>query len=261
MRFVTKKLEILYEDNHLLVVNKPSGWATMGLPAGEETLLTRAKDYIAEKYQKPGNVYLGVVSRLDTPVTGVVVFARTSKAADRLNEQFRSHIVEKRYLAVVEGIIPPEGTLRDWIKEDEHHKKCHITKTAQTAKGAKGAKDERNAQTGPAKEAILHFRRLRRLELNRSLVAVRLETGRKHQIRLQLSHAGYPILGDWKYGSRNFVTDSARKPSRRKSEAKIALHARCLTVQHPTRDEKMTFIAPIPAFWGQFGLAQSDFTE
>lgn len=258
---MTKKLDVLYEDNHLLVVNKPFGLATMGLPAGEETLFTRSKDYIAEKYQKPGNVYLGIVSRLDTLVTGVVVFARTSKAADRLNEQFRAHTVEKQYLAVVEGAIPPEGTLHDWIKECSHSRKCYVTKDVQGKEVARFEKNAQVAQDGPAKEAILHFRRLRRLELNRSLVEVWLETGRKHQIRVQLSHAGYPILGDWKYGSRNFVTDSGRKPSRRKSEARIALHARSLTIQHPTRDEKMTFIAPIPAFWGAFGLAQSDFTE
>lgn len=252
---MAKKLEILYEDNHLLVVNKPSGLATMGLPAGEETLLTRAKAYIAEKYQKPGNVYLGIVSRLDTPVTGVVVLARTSKAADRLNEQFRRHTTEKRYLAVVEGPIPLEGPLRDWIKEDEHHKKCYITKLAQDGLNSK------TAQSGAAKEAILHFHRLKRLDANRSLVEILLETGRKHQIRLQLSHFGYPIFGDWKYGSRNLCSDGLRKPSRLKNDHRIALHARSLTVQHPTRDEKMTFIAPIPSFWGMFGLAESDLAE
>lgn len=139
-------LNVLYEDNHLLVLNKPIQIATMGLPKGEETLLTRAKAYIAAKYHKPGNVYLGVVSRLDVPVSGVVVFARTSKAADRLNEQFRAHTVEKIYLAAVDGCIPPEGTCRDLIKEDERHRKCYITRDPTEKKPSR----RRGAGSGPA---------------------------------------------------------------------------------------------------------------
>ncbi len=232
------KLDVLYEDNHLLVVDKPVQLATMGLPEGETTLLTVAKDYIAAKYHKPGNVYLGVVSRLDVPVSGVVVFARTSKAADRLNAQFRDHSVEKSYLAVVDGLIPPAGTCRDWIKEDERHRKCFITKTI----------GEVNRQSGVAKEAILHYQRLARLE-NRSLVAVRLETGRKHQIRLQLSHLGYPILGDRKYGSQTFLP------------AGIALHARRLRLTHPTTGERLTFEAKVPSFWKRFGVEEKTLRE
>ncbi len=224
-------LDVLYEDNHLLVVNKPIRLATMGLPPGEETLLSRAKSYIAAKYHKPGNVYLGVVSRLDVPVSGVVVFARTSKAAERLNEQFRRHTVEKIYLAAVDGCIPPEGTCRDWIKEDERHRKCYVTRRS----------DEKNTQSGAAREAVLHYRRLSHTAKG-SLVEVRLETGRKHQIRLQLSHLGYPVKGDRKYGSRTVL------------EAGIALHARSLSLEHPTTKERLTFTADPPKFWKELGV-------
>ncbi len=115
-------MHILYEDNHLFVVVKPCGLATMGLAQGEETLLTRAKAYIKAKYDKPGEVYLGIVSRLDFSVSGVIVFARTSKAAARLNAQFREHLAEKTYLALVEGaIFPVEGDCVGWICEDKRH--------------------------------------------------------------------------------------------------------------------------------------------
>ena len=224
-------LDVLYEDNHLLVVNKPIRLATMGLPAGEETLLSRAKAYIAAKYHKPGNVYLGVVSRLDVPVSGVVVFARTSKAADRLNEQFRAHTVEKIYLAAVDGSPPPEGTCRDWIKEDERHRKCYITRQG----------EEKTSQSGAAREAVLHFRRLSR-SAKGALLEVRLETGRKHQIRLQLSHRGYPVKGDRKYGSPTFL------------KAGIALHAKSLSLDHPITKERLTFTADPPAFWKELGV-------
>ena len=219
---------VLYEDNHLLAVNKPAGLATMGLPEGEETLLTLAKDYIKKKYNKPGNVYLGVVSRLDFPVSGVVVLARTSKAADRLNEQFRTHTCEKTYHAIVEGLIfPLEDRCTDWICEDPRHRKMWIT--------------ERPENTSDAKEARLHYQRLQRIGEN-SLVEVHLETGRKHQIRLQLSHKGYPVLGDRKYGASVLLPEG------------IALHACKLIIQHPTRDEKLEFTAPYPEFWKKFGL-------
>jgi len=234
------ELNVLYEDNHLLAVNKPVRLSTMGLPEGEETLLTRAKEYIAQKYQKPGNVFLGVVSRLDTPVSGVVLFARTSKAADRINAQFRERRVEKIYLAVVEGEIPPEGTLRNWMKEDKRHRKCYVT--------LRPEEEENTRQSGPAKQAVLHYRRLKRLG-GRTLVEIRLETGRKHQIRVQLSHAGWPILGDCKYGAKTILP------------AGIALHARQLTVEHPTRSEKIVFTAPIPQAWARFGLAESDLSD
>jgi Pseudouridylate synthases, 23S RNA-specific len=216
-----RELDIIYDDNHLLVVVKPADIATMGLPEGEETLLTVAKDYVKERYHKPGNVYLGVVSRLDFPVSGVVVFARTSKAAARLNDQFRDHTAEKAYLALVDGkVSPQEGVLVNHICEDPRHRKMWIT-----------AKP-----SGDSKEARLHYTCLKHIR-NRSLLEIMLETGRKHQIRLQLSHLGYPILGDLKYGSQ------AKFPQG------IALHAKRLVIAHPITKEPLTFEAPLPRCW------------
>ncbi|MDR0608975.1 MAG: RluA family pseudouridine synthase [Planctomycetaceae bacterium] len=215
-------MQILYEDNHLLAVVKPSGLATMGLAAGEETLLTRAKDYIKRKYNKPGEVYLGVVSRLDVPVSGAVLFARTSKAAARLNEQFRTHSVEKIYVALVEGSIdPPENEWINWIQEDERHRKVRLTKN------------------GEGKEAKLQYCTLRKTG-NNSLIKIRLETGRKHQIRVQCAGHGFPIFGDRKYGAETVFPDG------------IALHAWKLTVTHPTTRRQIELTAPIPPVWKKF---------
>ncbi|MCL2744702.1 MAG: RluA family pseudouridine synthase [Planctomycetaceae bacterium] len=220
-------MHVLYEDNHLLALVKPAGLATMGLPQGEETLLTQAKEYLKWKYNKPGEVYLGVVSRLDVPVSGVVLFARTSKAAARLNEQFRTHTVEKIYLAIVEGkIVPPEHTLTGYLKEDERHRKVFLTKQ----------------QDG--KEVILHYKTVRQVASN-TFVEVKLETGRKHQIRIQLSSHGFPILGDRKYGSRVAFSDE------------IALHAHRLIFSHPIADEtgkerRIELTAPLPETWKKF---------
>lgn len=219
------ELEILYEDNHLLALVKPVAIATMGLAEGEETLLTIAKDYIKQKYNKPGNVYLGIVSRLDVPVSGVVLFARTSKGADRINKQFRERSVQKTYWAIVEGkMVNTSGTLRDRICEDKRHRRVWI------------AGQSKNVVNTEGKDAILHYKLLRELGPN-SLLEIHLETGRKHQIRLQLSSRGFPILGDHKYGSRVRISSG------------ITLHAKSLSVEHPTTGEEITFSAPIPNFW------------
>jgi len=217
----TASLEIIYEDNHLLAVVKPAGLATMGTPGGTPTLLAAAKQYIAEKYDKPGNVYLGVMSRLDAPVTGVVLLARTSKAAARLTEQFRSHSVEKVYWAVVENRIrPPAAECVDWIRHDERHRCVRIA-----APGDPGAK-----------EARLGYRALGEVGPD-SLVEIEPITGRKHQIRIQLSRRRHPILGDRKYGSR------------RRWPLGIALHARRLVVVHPVRGELLVLEAALPPSW------------
>ena len=214
-------LDVLYEDNHLLVLNKPAGLPTMGTPDGTPTLLTAAKDYIKEKYHKPGNVYLGVMSRLDAPVTGVVLLARTSKAAARMTEQFRTHAVEKTYWALVEGTPqPPSGSYTDWLVQDERHRRMHVVESAHAG----------------AKEARLAYRLLSS-DGRISLLEVELETGRKHQIRLQMAHHGHPVIGDHKYGSQ------------RKFSSGIALHARRLVVAHPTRGEALVFEAPPPKSW------------
>lgn len=219
-------LEILYEDNHLLAVNKPAGLATMGVPGGEPSLLTLAKGDIKRRHHKPGNVYLGTVSRLDAPVSGVVLFARTSKAAARLSEQFREREVGKTYWAVVAGLIPPSGELVDWLAEDARHRRMHTVEPGQRG----------------ARRAVLRYRRLEQVR-DGWLVEVSPVTGRKHQIRLQLAAHGYPIVGDRKYGSRRVFTSG------------IALHARRLEVRHPVRDEPVVLEAPLPASWRVFGLS------
>ncbi|HEY8503033.1 MAG TPA: RluA family pseudouridine synthase [Gemmataceae bacterium] len=217
-------LDILYEDNHLVAVNKPAGWPSAH-GAGEDSLDQLVKAYLKEKYRKPGNVFLGVVHRLDRPVTGVLLFARTTKAAARLSAQFREGAVEKVYWAVVEGEVPQTaGTLEDWLRKDER------TRRVVTAgPGERGAK-----------QSLLHFHR-RAVHGGLSLLELRPQTGRRHQIRVQLARRGWPVYGDVKYGSRH-----AFGPA-------VALHARSLTFLHPTRREPVTLTAEVPQAWrGRF---------
>jgi 23S rRNA pseudouridine1911/1915/1917 synthase len=219
-------LSVLYEDNHLLAVDKPAGLPTMGVAEGEPSLLRVAKEYIKRKYQKPGNVYLGAMSRLDAPVTGVVLFARTSKAAARLTEQFRTHAVEKTYWALVEGVIEPAAAeCVDWLAPDERHRRMHIV----------------GPDSAGARQAILRYRRLRTIG-QLSLIEVQLLTGRKHQIRLQLASRKHPVLGDRKYGAARLFSPG------------IALHARQLGVEHPVRQEPLQFTAPLPKSWQAYGI-------
>jgi 23S rRNA pseudouridine1911/1915/1917 synthase len=215
------KLTILYEDNHLLAVVKPAGMATMGVTDDKPSLLLLAKEYIKRRYGKPGNVYLGVMSRLDAPVTGVVLFARTSKAAARLTEQFRTHAVQKTYWTLVEGTPhPASGTCINWLMQDERHRRMHVVDSTRSG----------------AREARLAYHLLSS-DGRMSLLEVELETGRKHQIRLQMAHHGHPVVGDRKYGSQL------------KFSAGIALHARRLVVAHPVRGEALVFEAPLPKSW------------
>ncbi len=211
-------IRVLYEDNHLLVVEKPANVPVQADASGDEDLLTACKGYIKEKYQKPGEVYLGLVHRLDRPVGGVMVFARTSKAAARLTEQFSAHRARKRYAAVAEGSAPAEGRLTDWLLKNE---------TTNTTSAVKEG-------TPGAKQAKLGFRTLVR-ENGLSLLDVDLQTGRPHQIRVQLSHAGWPIRGDQRYN-----------PAAKAGE-QIRLWAYALTIAHPTLKEEMTFYA-LPPF-------------
>ena len=213
-------LEVLYEDNHLLAVNKPAGLPTMGA-VGKPCVLAVAKEYIRQKYNKSGNVYLGTVSRLDAPVTGVLLFARTSKAAARVAKQFRERYVDKTYWAIVEGEAnTAETACVDWLRKDERHRKMHICR--------ENAPD--------AQEARLSYRALHTFN-DMSMLEIRLETGRKHQIRLQLASRGHAVIGDRKYGSSH------------KFPAGIALHARRLEVQHPTLKQEIELIAPLPKSW------------
>jgi 23S rRNA pseudouridine1911/1915/1917 synthase len=221
------QLEILYEDNHLLAVNKPAMLPTMGVAADRPSLLALAKEYIGRKYYKPGNVYLGVVSRLDAPVTGVVLLARTSKAAARLSEQFRERSVGKLYWGLVEGEPDPtEGVLEHYLRHDDRHRRVHVTTSA--------AQD--------AQLARLTYRTVGRID-SRCHLEIRPETGRKHQIRVQLAKIGSPILGDRKYGSRVPFASG------------IALHARQLTVEHPVQKVPIEVTAPVPESWQRIGFS------
>ena len=216
------KLEVLYEDNHLLVVNTPAMLPTMGVADDAASLLTVAKQYIRSKYHKPGNVYLGIVSRLDTPVTGVTVLARTSKAAARLSAAFRERRVDKIYWCVVAGRPQPlAASLEHYLRKDERHRKVHVT----------------HQRMPDAQLARLSYRTLA-AHGDFALLEVQLETGRKHQIRVQLAKIGCPILGDRKYGSQHSFSVG------------IALHARQLAVEHPVKDQRLQFEAPLPRSWG-----------
>jgi len=225
------KPTILYEDNHLLAVNKPSGIATQGAEAGETSVVTLAKHYLRHKYKKPGNVFLGVVSRLDAAVSGVVLLARTSKAAARLSEQFRSREVEKLYWAVVVGNAEPQPSAlcEDWVAKDERRQRMGIV----------------SEQSPGAQLARLTYRRLDRARVG-WLLEVALVTGRKHQIRLQLASRGLPIVGDLKYGStQRFV--STVQPA-------IALHSRRLSLEHPVTKARIELVAPLPVSWKTLGV-------
>lgn len=214
-------LTILYEDNHCLAVDKPARLLTMGDATGEPTLLDAAKAYVKRKYDKPGAVFLGVVHRLDRPVSGVVLFARTSKAAARLSEQFRERSVEKVYRAIVAGTPPErEAVLQDWLWKDPGRNVTQVVREG----------------TPGAQQAALAVKRLRTAG-GRSLVEVRPVTGRSHQIRVQLASRGWPILGDGKYGSTERL------------DGAIALHAASLTFRHPTKGEPVTVRVDEPEGW------------
>ena len=217
-------LHILYEDNHCLAVCKPAGVLTTHFQGDEDTLDRLVKRHLKEKYRKPGNVFLGVVHRLDRPVSGVLLFARTSKAAARLAEQFRTGTVEKVYWAVLEGRFEPTaGTLDDWLRKDRTRGRVEVLHPGEPG----------------ARQALLHFQRLGGNE-QLTWVEVRPQTGRTHQIRVQFAHRGHPIYGDAKYGSVH-TFDRA-----------IALHARALTFLHPVRYEPITLTADLPASWRRF---------
>jgi len=214
-------LTVLYEDNHCLAVFKPARTLTSGDETGDVSLLDLARAYLKEKYQKPGNVFVGLVHRLDRPVSGVVLFARTSKGAARLSEQFREGTIQKTYRAVVEGAVAESaGEFVDFLLKDEK------TNTVRSVKpGTPGARESR-----------LSFRRLKSAG-GMTLLEITPATGRSHQIRVQLATRGHPIYGDGKYGSGNRLGGT------------IALSACSLTFDHPIRHEPVTVTAPDPADW------------
>lgn len=213
----TDPLKILFEDNHLIAVYKPPGILVQGDASGAASLLDLTREYIRKRHHKPGNVFLGLLHRLDRPVSGVVLFARTSKAASRLSEQIRSRRVEKIYWALVHGMpLPPSGTLHSFIRKGE--KKVTLLKEKEAA----------------AQRAVLSYTTIRSAE-GKSLLEIVLHTGRKHQIRAQMGGLGNPIEGDLKYGAPSGLKDGS-----------IRLMAKSLSFKHPTRDERITVEAPPP---------------
>ena len=220
---------ILYEDNHLLVVNKRAGEITQGDKTGDECLTDAYKAFIARRDEKPGQVFLGLPLRLDRPVSGLCVLAKTSKALERLNKMLREGEVHKTYWALCcAKPEPPEGRLEGWLNRNEQQNKSYIV--------APGTAP-RPARFPEAKLARLDYRFLQSTD-RYHLVEVDLLTGRHHQIRCQLSHLGCPIKGDLKYGAPRSNPDGG-----------ISLHARRIRFIHPVRKEEMDICAPLPASW------------
>jgi len=231
--------QILFEDHHLLVVNKPAPLLAQA-PPGVPSLEAMAKAYIKAKFQKPAGVYLGIPHRLDRPVSGVVCFARNTKAAQRIHAQFQEHRVRKVYWALVEGEVRPDAdTWEDWVR-----------------KLPEQARMERAAEGEPgAKLAMLGFRVLERLQ-GTTLLELAPLTGRMHQLRVQAAWRGHPVLGDLAYGSTQpFGPPAASTASPR--DRVIALHARSLTLTHPFAREELTWVAPVPDYWPALGAVSS----
>ncbi len=222
-------LEILYEDNHILAINKPSGVLVQPDKKGDAALEDIVKQYIAHKYNKPGEVYLGVCHRIDRPVSGVVLLARTSKALVRLNEMFKTKEIKKTYWAVVANMPPePSAHLVHWLKKNEQKNISHAYD-----KEVKGTL-----------KSELDYKWLKSID-NYHLLEVNPHTGRHHQIRLQLSKIGCPIKGDVKYGAR-----------RGNGDGSIHLHARQVDFMHPVKKEPVTITAPVPdeVVWKAFAM-------
>ena len=220
-------MKVLYEDNHIIVINKAAGEIVQGDKTGDESLCDTMKAYIKEKYAKPGNVFIGLPHRLDRPVSGIVVFAKTSKALERLNRMFSEGSVKKIYWALTKGIPQPaEAELESWILRNEK-----MNKSFSYPKEVKGSK-----------RAVLHYR-LAAASQNYNLIEVELKTGRHHQIRCQLSSIGCPIKGDLKYGSKRSNPDGS-----------ISLHARYIEFIHPVSKELIQVTAPVPQdkLWQSF---------
>ena len=219
MHSTKDNLQILFEDNHLIIINKRVGDIVQGDKTGDKPLSEVVKDYIAIAYQKPGKVFLGVVHRLDRPTTGIVIFAKTSKALERMNKMLREKQVKKTYWALVEGNPDlSEATLKHYLRKNPKNNKSTAF----------------SKETKDAKNAVLHYTTL--LKLDRySLLEINLETGRHHQIRCQLSVSGHPIKGDLKYGSK-----------RSNQNGGIHLHAIKIEFNHPVKKELLSVQAPLP---------------
>ena len=219
MHSTKNNLQILFEDNHIIIVNKRAGDITQGDKTGDKPLSDVVKEHIKVKYNKPGNIYLGVVHRLDRPTSGVIIFAKTSKSLERLNKMLREKEIQKTYWAVVK--IPPKETrktLIDFLKKNQKNNKSSVYKK----------------EIDGSKRAVLHYQVIKKLD-NYTLLEIGLETGRHHQIRAQLSAIGSPIKGDLKYGFERSNKDGS-----------IHLHARKIEFTHPVRKEMICITAPTP---------------
>jgi 23S rRNA pseudouridine1911/1915/1917 synthase len=218
--------DVLYEDNHCLAVQKPAGLLSQGDRTGEPSIVDVASHYLKTRYAKAGNVYVGLLHRLDRPASGVMLLAKTSKAAARLSEQFREGRIAKLYWAIVEGTPREEsGSWTDVVTKDTRANRAAAHGNRELA----------------GKEATVEFRILERWQ-SRSKVELKPRSGRSHQLRVQLASRGIPILGDIKYGSKVRLRALDGR-------LRIALHAREITFMHPTRCEPITIIAPVPADW------------
>ena len=211
------KLHVLYEDNHLIAVNKKSGDITQGDKTGDTPLSEIVKDFLKKKYDKPGNVYLGTIHRIDRPTTGVIIYAKTSKALSRMNEKFRNNEISKKYWAIVKNKLPKQSDiLENYLSKNNKKNKSFVTKE----------KD--------GKYSKLNYKIIKSLD-NYHLYEIKPDTGRHHQIRVQLSNIGSPIKGDLKYGAK-----------RSNKDASICLHAREIVFEHPVTKEELKITAPAP---------------
>ncbi len=212
-------MDIVYEDNHIIVVNKHSGEIVQGDKTGDKPLVETVKEYLKEKYAKPGNVFLGIPHRLDRPVSGLVIFAKTSKALSRLSTMFRDGEVHKTYWAITKNTpVPSEGTLTNWLTRNEKQNKSYAY----------------DHEVPNAKKAILKYKTLTRSQ-NYTLLEINLLTGRHHQIRCQLGHIGCPIKGDLKYGAQRSNADGS-----------ISLLSRYVDFIHPVSKEHISLTSPLP---------------
>lgn len=220
MHSTKENLQVLHEDNHIIVVNKRAGDIVQGDKTGDKPLSDVVKEYIKDKYNKPGNVFLGTVHRLDRPTSGIVIYARTSKALERLNKMLRDKTIKKTYWAIVQQ-QPKKATdtLTNYLKKNPKNNKS----TAYTK------------EVNGSKKATLHYKILKKLD-NYSLLEIDLETGRHHQIRVQLSNIGSIIKGDLKYGAKRSNKDGS-----------IHLHARKIQFTHPVSKELIKITAPTPS--------------
>jgi 23S rRNA pseudouridine1911/1915/1917 synthase len=242
-----RNIDILYEDNHLLVVNKPPNMLSQSDHTGDRDLQSLLKDWIRDKYQKPGDVFLGLVQRLDRPTRGLMVLARTSKAASRLSDQIRIRTFHKEYLAVVVGKSVKTGELVHFLEKDANFKKAVVTHPAR-APGVAGSDIERPRQVKNAKPARMNVTHLETIGAL-SLVKIILETGRFHQIRAQLAAGGTPVAGDRKYGASGGRSGSQTR--------QLALMCSGIAFEHPTRQKLMQFTLDLPDEypWDQFRQA------